>query len=93
MNQCEAWSEETGNMRCCYHEGHSGDHYYSNADESDRIRWKLAADARDELRAFVTELAEEGCSYNDNCPGDARHYRCLSCKAKAVLERANGANQ
>ena len=44
-----------------------------------------AADALD----FVQELADEDCSYGDNCPpfGGTRHGTCLHCRAKRVLNR------
>jgi hypothetical protein len=49
VTQCE-YFDGMSNARCCYHAGHSGDHYCSNQDETNRIRWKLAADEREDLR-------------------------------------------
>lgn len=35
---------------------------------------------------LLTELAEERCAYNDNCPDfGTRHGRCLACKARIAL--------
>lgn len=58
MTQCE-YFDGMSNSRCCYHAGHSGDHYCSNLDETDRIRWKLAADERDRLIAENDSLRAE----------------------------------
>jgi hypothetical protein len=42
---------------------------------------------RDNLRAFVEELAEEGCTYKDNCPPfGTNHGACLSCQARRTLD-------
>lgn len=38
------------------------------------------------IEDLVRELAEDDCSYGDNCPSNARHYRCIRCKAVAALE-------
>ncbi len=35
---------------------------------------------------FISELADEGCSYGDDCPPTARHYMCLNCKAARELK-------
>jgi hypothetical protein len=38
-------------------------------------------------RDFIRELADEECSYKDNCPAfGTRHGRCLSCSAREVLK-------
>jgi hypothetical protein len=37
------------------------------------------------LEKFIQELADEDCSYGDNCPTSARHYRCLRCKSTTLL--------
>lgn len=38
--------------------------------------------------AFVLELAEEGCSYGDDCPAfGSRHGTCLACRARNAIER------
>lgn len=58
MKQCEQYST-SAQARCCYVEGHSGEHHFSNVDETDRIRWKLAADQRDSLAAELAEAREE----------------------------------
>ena len=50
MKQCDNYSTSE-QAQCCYVEGHSGEHYFSRMDESDRIRWKLAADQRDAVMA------------------------------------------
>ena len=34
---------------------------------------------------FVAEMADEDCSYEDDCPSNARHYQCMRCKAKHAL--------
>lgn len=35
---------------------------------------------------FVEELADEPCTYGDNCPDfGTRHYRCLHCRARKAL--------
>ena len=41
------------------------------------------------LEAFVQEIADEGCTYGDNCPPfiKTNHYICQPCKAKRALER------
>jgi hypothetical protein len=44
--------------------------------------------ARHDVAAFVVELATEDCSYGDDCPSSARHYRCLRCKALHVAAAA-----
>lgn len=38
-----------------------------------------------DLHAFVFDLADDDCSYRDDCPSSARHYRCLRCKARHEL--------
>jgi chromosome segregation ATPase len=58
VRQCENYSTSE-QARCCYAEGHSGEHYFSNQDESDRIRWKLAADERDSHTATIDRLERE----------------------------------
>jgi chromosome segregation ATPase len=50
MRQCDNYSTSE-QAQCCYAEGHSGEHFFSRQDESDRIRWKLAADQRDAVMA------------------------------------------
>lgn len=46
---------------------------------------KLETQVKD-LKQFVTELAEDDCSYGDNCPTfGSRHGQCLSCKARKTL--------
>jgi hypothetical protein len=55
VRQCEAF-DGMSNSGCCYAHGHSGDHYFSRMDETDRIRWKLASDQRDTLAAELTTL-------------------------------------
>lgn len=40
-----------------------------------------------DLRVFVRDIADRGCEYSDNCPSDARHYVCLSCRAVRELAR------
>jgi hypothetical protein len=45
------------------------------------------AHERDSLRSFISDIADDGCAYNDNCPSNARHYVCLPCKAKRELAR------
>lgn len=42
-------------------------------------------DENERMRAFLDDVACDGCAYNDNCPSNARHYVCLPCKAKRVL--------
>ena len=35
---------------------------------------------------FVQELADEDCSYGDDCPyNGTRHGRCIRCRAKSAL--------
>jgi hypothetical protein len=50
----------------------------------------VAAEARlaetERVIEFVRDLAEGDCTYKDNCPPTARHYRCYSCKARAALD-------
>lgn len=65
LTQCESF-DGMSNARCCYHSGHSGDHFYSREDESDRIRWKLAADERNRLRAENAELRAEMANLESN---------------------------
>jgi hypothetical protein len=63
LEQCESF-DGMSNARCCFHKGHSGDHFHSREDESDRIRWKIAADERDQLRvalAAMTAARDEAC--------------------------------
>lgn len=64
LTQCESFDGMT-NARCCFHAGHSGDHFHSREDESDRIRWKIAADERDQLRAAVQMLAADNARLCD----------------------------
>ncbi len=40
---------------------------------------------REALREFAQDFADEECSYGDNCPSTARHYRCYQCKARAAI--------
>lgn len=43
------------------------------------------------IEDFVQELADEPCTYGDNCPlHGTRHGQCLSCKARAALARHAG---
>lgn len=58
MTQC-GYFDGMSNARCCYHSGHSGDHFCSREDESDRIRWKLAADEREQLRQHLAASQAE----------------------------------
>jgi hypothetical protein len=34
---------------------------------------------------FVQELADDSCTYGDDCPEGSNHGRCLRCRARAVL--------
>jgi hypothetical protein len=39
-------------------------------------------------RDFIREIANDGCSYGDNCPPTGTHHgQCRACKAKEVLHR------
>jgi hypothetical protein len=58
MKQCDSYST-TVEAQCCYVEGHSGECFYSRQDETDRIRWKLAADERDRWRAQFVALRSD----------------------------------
>lgn len=46
---------------------------------------KKAVAMVDSLRNVLEGFAEGDCSYGDNCPDSARHYRCYSCKARKAL--------
>jgi hypothetical protein len=38
--------------------------------------------------SFLAELAEEDCSYGDNCPTfGSRHGKCIYCKARQALKK------
>lgn len=47
-------------------------------------------EAEAHLRSFAEEVAEHDCDYGDGCPlfpkVKLNHYRCLSCRAREVLE-------
>jgi hypothetical protein len=48
---------------------------------------EIIARGRGMVMRFVRELADEPCSYGDNCPDfGTRHGRCLHCKARRALE-------
>lgn len=46
------------------------------AGERDQLRADL-----DRVTGFVRDIADEDCSYGDECPRGTRHYVCLRCRA------------
>jgi hypothetical protein len=70
VKQCDSYSTSM-QVQCCYVEGHSGEHFFSHHDESDRIRWKLAADQRDALQQRLSALEAE----NERLRADAAATR------------------
>lgn len=47
--------------------------------------WRVAADT---LRAAIEDFTIDGCTYADDCPANARHYRCHVCRMTDALDRA-----
>ena len=47
------------------------------------------------LLAYVSDMADGDCSYNDGCPDSTlnRRGRCRSCKARLALEEYNAATR
>lgn len=40
------------------------------------------------LLDFATDMAEQDCHYNDNCPAfGTNHYQCDGCRARKVLDK------
>ena len=47
--------------------------------------WAKTVERAQRIHDFVREIADEECSYRDDCPSSARHYVCLRCRALRVL--------
>ena len=99
MKQCDNYSTSE-QAQCCYVEGHSGEHFFSRQDESDRIRWKLAADQRDAvmaerdiLRGQVENLTAECERLTKERDQAESSYRAMSTSlAKSSRQRNETAN-
>lgn len=83
LEQCESF-DGMSNARCCYHKGHSGDHYHSLEDESYRIRWKIASDDRDQLRSAVQMLAADNARLCDRLIAAEKVVEAARKAAKSV---------
>jgi uncharacterized small protein (DUF1192 family) len=83
VKQCDSYSTSM-QVQCCYVEGHSGEHFFSHHDESDRIRWKLAADQRDALQQRLSALEAE----NERLRAELTEARAYSDLDRARDRRA-----
>jgi len=53
--------------------------------EQEAKAWEHAAEI---LMASIKDATEDGCTYNDNCPPNAKHYKCDACHFREATEQA-----
>jgi hypothetical protein len=87
MKQCDSYST-TVEAQCCYVEGHSGECFYSRQDETDRIRWKLAADERDRWRAQFVALRSDLARVTQERDEALREVQRKGAREIGLLSRA-----
>jgi hypothetical protein len=86
VKQCDSYSTSM-QVQCCYVEGHSGEHFFSHHDESDRIRWKLAADQRDALQTRLSALEAENERLIKQHHDECQHRVMTVARLEAENER------